>query len=81
MSDDVACRMRALAAARWIDRSDEATREALTEGAAEVERLTLALASMGHRERATAAERDALRTALDAARAGDLAGLARREGR
>lgn len=40
----VAERLRALAATRWIDRSDEATRAALTEGAAEVERLVRALA-------------------------------------
>lgn len=42
-SDTVAEHLRALAATRWIDRSDEATRAALTEGAAEVERLTRAL--------------------------------------
>lgn len=44
MAHGVALRLRALAATRWIDRSDEATRAALTEGAAEVERLVRALA-------------------------------------
>jgi len=35
----VALRLRALAATRWVDRSDAATREALLEGADEIERL------------------------------------------
>lgn len=39
MADDVALRLRALAATRWIDRSDAATREALLAGADEAERL------------------------------------------
>lgn len=42
-SDTVAERLRALAATRWIDRSDEATREALLAGADEVERLAAEL--------------------------------------
>lgn len=44
MAQGVALRLRALAATRWIDRSDEATRAALLAGADEVERLTRALA-------------------------------------
>ena len=39
MADDVALRLRALAATRWVDRSDEATRAALLAGADEIERL------------------------------------------
>ena len=39
MAEDVALRLRALAATRWIDRSDAATREALLAGADEIERL------------------------------------------
>ena len=39
MAQGVALRLRALAATRWIDRSDAATREALLAGADEVERL------------------------------------------
>lgn len=39
MAHGVALRLRALAATRWIDRSDAATREALLAGADEVERL------------------------------------------
>jgi len=39
MAEDVALRLRALAATRWVDRSDAATRAALLEGADEVERL------------------------------------------
>ena len=39
MAEDVALRLRALAATRWVDRSDAATREALLAGADEVERL------------------------------------------
>ena len=39
MAHGVALRLRALAATRWVDRSDAATREALLAGADEVERL------------------------------------------
>ena len=39
MAEGVALRLRALAATRWIDRSDAATREALLAGADEIERL------------------------------------------
>ena len=39
MAEDVALRLRALAATRWVDRSDAATREALLAGADEIERL------------------------------------------
>ena len=39
MAHGVALRLRALAATRWVDRSDAATREALLAGADEIERL------------------------------------------
>ena len=39
MAQGVALRLRALAATRWVDRSDAATREALLAGAGEAERL------------------------------------------
>ena len=73
MAHGVALRLRALAATRWIDRSDEATREALTEGAAEVERLARELADAEavargaqYREREALGEVAVLRARLDA---------------
>ncbi len=49
MAEDVALRLRALAATRWIDRSDEATVGALLAGADEVEMLTRELDSTWRR--------------------------------
>lgn len=71
MSSDVADRLRALAAAPWVERSDAATVRALLEGAAEVERAQLALAGAQYREREACNEVAVLRGMLDAARAAD----------
>jgi hypothetical protein len=68
MAHGVALRLRALAATRWIDCSDEATRAALLAGADEVERLTREL------ERLQGA-----RASATPPLPGDLAALARRE--
>lgn len=71
MAESVALQLRALAATRWIDRSDEATRAALLAGADEVERLTREL------ERAQAAQ--APQAPMPSPPSSDLAALARRE--
>lgn len=67
MTPDVARRLRALAATRWIDRSDEATRAALGEGADEIERLTAQARGAQYREREALATVAMLRVALERA--------------
>lgn len=66
MAEGVALRLRALAATRWIDRSDEATRAALLAGADEVERLTAELADAEARRGEERELRARMRDAHDA---------------